>query len=246
MLMWYSLPHANKVLFSSAVCDFFILFVHQTSREPLKGFAPNSQGRHVWSLTWTSLNAKVKGQGYQGQICSLLKMHCEALAANHVRQQLQSSGQHAVYVLVKHFCSSFVCLCMKCLGNCRMDLHQIHMEDVFGPSLGRVGMSRSKVKVTRDKKHAMHSITPRQWRNETRTLQITSSSSRWDHSVAVVLVACVWFMFGKTSLALVLPFLLQRYITTEFNFCNRSVLLVGMDTQSGTKELYHLGFFWQC
>jgi len=25
-------------------------------------------------------------------------------------------------------------------------VHQIHMEDVFGPSLGRVGMSRSKVK----------------------------------------------------------------------------------------------------
>jgi len=27
-----------------------------------------------------------------------------------------------------------------------MDLHQIHIEDVFGPSLGRIGMSRSKVK----------------------------------------------------------------------------------------------------
>ena len=37
--------------------------------------------------------------------------------------------------------------------NCWTDLHQICREDefVFGPSLGRVWMSRSKVKVTRDK-----------------------------------------------------------------------------------------------
>jgi len=33
-----------------------------------------------------------------------------------------------------------------------MDLHQIHREDVFGPLYGRVWMSRSKVKVTGDKK----------------------------------------------------------------------------------------------
>jgi len=34
-----------------------------------------------------------------------------------------------------------------------MDLRQIHMEHVFGPSLGRVWRSsqRSKIKVTRDK-----------------------------------------------------------------------------------------------
>jgi len=31
-------------------------------------------------------------------------------------------------------------------------LRQIHTEDVFGPSLGRIWMSRSKVKVTTDKK----------------------------------------------------------------------------------------------
>jgi len=35
----------------SAVCDFFFfLFVPQISREPLNGFAPNSQGIRVWSL----------------------------------------------------------------------------------------------------------------------------------------------------------------------------------------------------
>jgi len=45
----------------------------------------------------------------------------------------------------------FFCLCMKYLWNCWTDLHQIHSEDVFGPSLGRVWRSRSKVKVARDK-----------------------------------------------------------------------------------------------
>jgi len=37
----------------------------------------------------------------------------------------------------------FFCLCMKYLGNRWTDLRQIHMEDVFGPSLGRVWRSRS-------------------------------------------------------------------------------------------------------
>jgi len=51
------------------------------------------------------------------------------------------------------FLAQSVCgflLCMKYLGNCWVDLRQIHMEVVFGPSLGRVW--RSKFKVTRDKK----------------------------------------------------------------------------------------------
>jgi len=40
---------------------------------------------------------------------------------------------------------------MKYLGNRSTDLRQIHTEDVFGTSLGRVWRSRSKVKVTRGK-----------------------------------------------------------------------------------------------
>ena len=39
----------------------------QISHESLNGFAPNSHGRRVWSLTRTSLNVKVKGQGHQRQ-----------------------------------------------------------------------------------------------------------------------------------------------------------------------------------
>jgi len=49
---------------------------------------------------------------------------------------------------------TFVCLfvCASNIsGNRWMDLRQIHRKHVFGPSIGRVWMSRSKVKVTRDK-----------------------------------------------------------------------------------------------
>jgi len=56
----------RKVLFlAPSVCVF--LFVYEMSQEPLNGFAPNSQGRRVWSLTRMSLMVKVKGQGYYGQ-----------------------------------------------------------------------------------------------------------------------------------------------------------------------------------
>ena len=41
--------------------------VYEIPREPLNGFAPNSQGRRVWSLARTRLNVKVKDQGHQGQ-----------------------------------------------------------------------------------------------------------------------------------------------------------------------------------
>jgi len=52
----------------------------------------------------------------------------------------------------------FFCMRMKYLGNGWTYLCQIHTEDVFGPSpsLGWVWMSRSKVKVTRNKKRTVH------------------------------------------------------------------------------------------
>jgi len=56
----------RKVLFLVlSVCGF--LFVYEISPEPLNGFAPNSQGRRVWSLARTSLKVTVKGEGHQGQ-----------------------------------------------------------------------------------------------------------------------------------------------------------------------------------
>jgi len=80
-------------------------------------------------------------------------------------------------------------------------------------SLARGRVRMSKVKVTRDKKHTVHSYHPRgppqqQW-NGTCLLQVTSCSSRQDHSVAVQ----GWFrqpacsLFGETYLALVVLFL---------------------------------------
>jgi len=65
------------------------VFVYEISREPLNGFAPNSQGRRVWSLARMSLNIKVKGQGYHGQF-----------------QRPAGEG----LCLEKHLCSNFTCL----------------------------------------------------------------------------------------------------------------------------------------
>jgi len=44
-----------------------LLFVYDISWELLNRFAPNSQGRRVWSLALASLNVKEKGQDHQGQ-----------------------------------------------------------------------------------------------------------------------------------------------------------------------------------
>ena len=92
------------------------------------------------------------------------------------------------------------------LRNGRTDLHQIHTEDVIGPSLGWIWMSRSKVKgqVTRDKNALGTAITPGSDRME-------GVRCKWCHEAAdgtipslpgVISAACVQFMFGKTSLAL--------------------------------------------
>ena len=39
------------------------LFVYERSRETLNGFAPNSQGKRVWSVARTSLKVKVNFGG---------------------------------------------------------------------------------------------------------------------------------------------------------------------------------------
>jgi len=84
----------RKVLFLALSVTFLVfLFVYEISREPLNGFAPNSQGRRVSSLARTSLNVKVKGQGHQGQKHAVHSHHpliataWNALSANNVMQQ---------------------------------------------------------------------------------------------------------------------------------------------------------------
>ena len=60
--MSYLLLHAvNCVRFCFWHSATF-LFVYEIYREPLEGYASNSQGRRVWSLARKSLNVKVKGQ----------------------------------------------------------------------------------------------------------------------------------------------------------------------------------------
>jgi len=69
------LPHTVKCISSVFGAVFHLWFLYEISREPLNEFVPNSQ-RCVCSLTRTSLNVKVKGQGHQGQ-----KRHFSALLA---------------------------------------------------------------------------------------------------------------------------------------------------------------------
>jgi len=90
------LPHATAYgSVFSAVCDsVFCLFVNQISQEPLNGFVPNSRGKRVWSLARTSLNVRVKGQGYPRTknvpptpLTFCCMTHCNVLTANNVTQQ---------------------------------------------------------------------------------------------------------------------------------------------------------------
>jgi len=98
------------------------------------------------------------------------------------------------------------CLCIKYLWNCWADLHQIHSEDVLGPSLGRVWMSKSNVKVTRDKKNRKLLSHPH-WQ----------CIVQWGDSIACLLTAdCVRFILGKTSFAVALN-LLSAVALTCFN-----------------------------
>ena len=81
---------------------------------------------------------------------------------------------------------------MKYLGNHWTDLRPIHREDVIGPSLGWVWTSRSKVKVTRDKKCDEYSHHLRQRCNGTQHTGPFRCCRGW---------LSVRSMSGKTSLA---------------------------------------------
>ena len=77
------------------------------------------------------------------------------------------------------------------------DLRQIHTEDVFGPSFGRVGMSRSKVKGQGHqvlKTRCAHTTSLQYGRNATASLQIMSrkqQARRFDCWRGVSSPACV-------------------------------------------------------
>jgi len=148
------------------------------------------------------------------------------------------------YCTQVRFCFSAVCyvtflflfLCMKYLWNRWTDLRQIHREDMFGPSLGRVWMSRSKIKVTRNKKCTVQSHHP-------------PAATEWNMLAADDVTqqkvgpfrCCLegWFwgpacgLFGKTSFALVYhcqnnssPFNSRSSRTTQLSWCQKNICSV--------------------
>jgi len=104
----------------------------------------------------------------------------------------------------------FFCLCMKHLGNRWTDLRQIHTQDVFGPSLGRVWRPRSKLK---DQGHQG---------------QKTAFST--------LSAACVRFVFGQTSLASSSFFLAYSFLPTTSK-CDLHLLPI---SHRNTYKLYLL------
>jgi len=79
---------------------------------------------------------------------------------------------------------------LECLGT---DLRQIHMEDMFAASLGGVWMSRSKVKVIRDKNRFRRSHHPRQWLNGP-----VCCMQQWPWPLFLTFDGpCMQFIFGK-------------------------------------------------
>jgi len=105
----------------SALCDFVFWFVNRISQERLNGFAPNSQGRRVWSLARMSLNVKSKvkvtrdekravhshhpRQRRNGLVCCMQRvtMHC------------QWGGLRAFYVWKNIFALVYGQSCMFCI-----------------------------------------------------------------------------------------------------------------------------------
>jgi len=124
----------------------------------------------VWRLIDIGCNVPLSTLGHIGE--ATVQSRCQTLFLPH-------AVPHAVNCVRFCFLALYVtfCLCVKYLGKRWTDLCRIHREDLLGPSLGWVWMSRSKVKFTRDR------FAPHWKRIVTRSLQITSCSRR-DHSMA--------------------------------------------------------------
>ena len=87
--------------------------------------------------------------------------HYKTSVRLHLTMSLNTLLPHATNVLLLVLSAIlFFCLSLKYLGNGWTGLRQIYGEDMFGPSLGRVWMWRSKVKVTSDKNALSAAITP--------------------------------------------------------------------------------------
>ena len=98
----YSAGRPSRWASAHISSSFCFLFVSEIPREPLNGFAQNSQRSRVWSLARRSLNVKVKGQSSRSAgpkdpqntaHSSPLTMHGKAFA---VRRMLQAATDDAI------------------------------------------------------------------------------------------------------------------------------------------------------
>ena len=111
---------------------------------------------------------------------------------------------------------------------CWTDLRQVRKEDVFGPSLGRVWMSRSKVKVT---------IEGQKW-----------------NDILPLSAACMLFMFGKISSASCVIFMflifclfcLCCHTVWRINLIYSSYYSVAFSGPVVTGSVYRLGCVYVC
>jgi len=180
----------------------------------------------------TDTEKNVQGQQYKHWARVMGWKQCSRLHVSFRSKDDAKTGQwlpHAVNCVRSVFGAVTFCLWMKYLGNRVTDLCQIRKETVFGPSLVQVWMSRSKVRVTTDKKRVFRRISleplngfatssheRRDWSLDHRSDEFEGRGQRSKVKVtgtktafSALTAACVRFMFGKTSLASSFDFFLD-------------------------------------
>jgi len=120
------LPHAvNCITFCFWRCLWLFLFVYEISPELLNGFAPNSQGRRVWSLAGTSLKVKVN---FGGLHAVYVWKNIFALVIIIIKQCL-ACGSHELTNLVHVFVALEQNFQLTCCRSCWITF--IHNNPVF-------------------------------------------------------------------------------------------------------------------
>ena len=89
----------------------------------------------------TRSNSHPRRPRYTDRNCDFMRLNSTETKRRFVITASQWTAEGSVFGAVSLW---GFCLCMKYLGNRWTDLHQIHKEDVFGPSLGPVWRSTSR------------------------------------------------------------------------------------------------------
>jgi len=137
----------RKVLFlTPSVCR--ILFAYEISLEPLNGFAPNSNGRRVWSLIRTSLKVKVKVQGHQGQKNSIFQPFRQPACGLFCQTSLVSSWKlHFWHIFFTVFLKNHLVIIL--ISTCSTDLFSLmqvtRMDGLISKYLNCIGSTQALV-----------------------------------------------------------------------------------------------------